>query len=1030
MPMWSLRISATIGFEVSIAVLALTPSPAFPQSLPPEANSEQIVIQQTKGLHLVHRRRPGEFDDAESAFALQRPLRPPHPQESLIASSESLRVLGFSTFNSIAGPAQEQPHAIATDDSGNTYITGMGTLVPNGCSYLTIKIDPAGRTRWVARYNTETPMTSHSATGIVVDNNGNVMVTGTSEGASGTDDIATVTYDQNGMQLWAARYDGISGGDDTAVGIALDSAGFIYVAGSTIGRNESADVIVLKYHPDGAQVWSAHYDGSDHLDDLAQAMATTPSGDIVVIAQSDNARGDSDYLTICFDSTGALRWAARHDRGPGYDEHVSAVAANGRGNVYVTGWGQNKNSGTSSETVTISYSPSGSQRWLARYCAPNNGRMWPYAIAVDSREDVIVTGQHEGSGHPNLGTIAYDSLGNQRWIDLYDGPAMDYDAGRDVTISEDGSVYVAGESRGTGGNWAAQDDFVTIQFTRDGVRQWVRRYNGPAGGYDQGVHCILDRAMNLTVAGRSERATNENDIAVVRYDRLGTEQWVTRYNGDGSSHALPTAVSTDANGNIYLLGLSSRSGSWYDMALCKFDRDGVLHWSKTFELTPGGYDGFSFLAVDHEGSVVVCGECDAPNSLYRDIVTIKFDSTGNQLWVRTYNSPANSWDSPTGMQVDYQGNIIVVGRTASNSIIVIKYDRSGNELWKYGSTISGSPVLGPVVDKIGNTYSLLSQDGSQGGVLLLMHSARGELCWTADWRVPQSSMLPMDIAVDRFGFVFLLSKLSSSGSPDVITVTKFSPLGRLLWTATEEPPTGAQWGFSHRLLVDEAGRCVAAGSSWSYPPATTRLEMLALDDKGQKRWSSSGSIGEGGVFTIQHLRGLSNGGYEVTATIDGRELAVVQYADDGHRLGIHSLPLSVFTPSIQMTAINPFGEMVLAGTRWGPWWSTAVVLRVGGFSVAGEVVPPFMAGTVRLEQNFPNPFNHSTLIHFALSMAARTTVSVHNSLGQTVSRLIDDDLPSGEHNIVWDARGMASGVYVVVVKAGAGQAAKKAMLLR
>ncbi len=204
--------------------------------------------------------------------------------------------------------------------------------------------------------------------------------------------------------------------------------------------------------------------------------------------------------------------------------------------------------------------------------------------------------------------------------------------------------------------------------------------------------------------------------------------------------------------------------------------------------------------------------------------------------------------------------------------------------------------------------------------------------------------------------------------------------------------------------------------------------MVALDDKGQKRWSSSGSTGRNS--TIQHLRGLSNGGYEVAVTIDGRELQVLQYADDGQRLSIHGLPLSVFTGSTQIASINRFGEMVLAGARSGPGWATSVVLRIGGFPAAREVVPPFIAGTVRLEQNFPNPFNNLTVIHFALSMSAHTTVSVYNSLGQTVSQLIDDDLPSGEHNIVWDARGMASGLYLVVVRAGAGQAATKAILLR
>ncbi|MGF1669284.1 MAG: T9SS type A sorting domain-containing protein, partial [Balneolaceae bacterium] len=72
----------------------------------------------------------------------------------------------------------------------------------------------------------------------------------------------------------------------------------------------------------------------------------------------------------------------------------------------------------------------------------------------------------------------------------------------------------------------------------------------------------------------------------------------------------------------------------------------------------------------------------------------------------------------------------------------------------------------------------------------------------------------------------------------------------------------------------------------------------------------------------------------------------------------------------------------------------------------------------RLEQNFPNPFNPSTVINFTLPQASEVKLNVYNVLGQRVATLVNGQLNSGTHSIRFDARSLASGVYFYRLEAG------------
>lgn len=72
-----------------------------------------------------------------------------------------------------------------------------------------------------------------------------------------------------------------------------------------------------------------------------------------------------------------------------------------------------------------------------------------------------------------------------------------------------------------------------------------------------------------------------------------------------------------------------------------------------------------------------------------------------------------------------------------------------------------------------------------------------------------------------------------------------------------------------------------------------------------------------------------------------------------------------------------------------------------------------------LFQNFPNPFNPSTTIHFSLQKSGHISLKIFNIAGQEIATLVDAVRSAGEHHVVWQAEGLSSGIYLARLQVGA-----------
>ncbi len=93
--------------------------------------------------------------------------------------------------------------------------------------------------------------------------------------------------------------------------------------------------------------------------------------------------------------------------------------------------------------------------------------------------------------------------------------------------------------------------------------------------------------------------------------------------------------------------------------------------------------------------------------------------------------------------------------------------------------------------------------------------------------------------------------------------------------------------------------------------------------------------------------------------------------------------------------------------------------------VDAEVALP---GGFELSQNFPNPFNPSTVVRFALPVAGFVNISVYNSAGEKVAELLNGNLETGEHSVKFEAGNLPSGLYFYRLQAGDVSLTKKMIL--
>jgi hypothetical protein len=149
------------------------------------------------------------------------------------------------------------------------------------------------------------------------------------------------------------------------------------------------------------------------------------------------------------------------------------------------------------------------------------------------------------------------------------------------------------------------------------------------------------------------------------------------------------------------------------------------------------------------------------------------------------------------------------------------------------------------------------------------------------------------------------------------------------------------------------------------------------------------------------------------------------------------------SPRVMVTdypSLGPYHSYTYVSNATTPAWyyytsnapgdSVAIYLIRAYVSFGAPQPPDATPQSFALSQNYPNPFNPGTTISFDVPSTGQVSIKVYNILGEEVANMVNGVVEAGKKSIFFDARGLASGVYICRMYAGDFAAVRKMVLIR
>jgi len=307
--------------------------------------------------------------------------------------------------------------------------------------------------------------------------------------------------------------------------------------------------------------------------------------------------------------------------------------------------------------------------------------------------------------------------------------------------------------------------------------------------------------------------------------------------------------------------------------------------------------------------------------------------------------------------------------------------------------------------------------------------------------------------------------LASDRQDNVFAATGSFGTYRFLFTQWElldkGLPAGDE-GAIESLAIDSAGnvyggspaegvyRLAYGGSVWhryNSGLSDSSVNSICIDSSGNLYAATSG----GGVYrnggaplavTLSHFSAAGNGPGSVR--LDWTTLSEINnYGFYVERSANPSSGFSQITSGVipgHGTTVQPhdytFTDSAADGAA--PWYRLRQADLDGTIHYTGAVkAAPVtglstrgLPGTLRLMNNFPNPFNPRTVIRYELPSDGSITMKVYDILGQEVATLVEGRVAAGVHEVTWDAARYPSGSYFSVLRSGGTRIVKRMMLVK
>jgi hypothetical protein len=323
---------------------------------------------------------------------------------------------------------------VVVDSHGNVTLFGStdgsfeGQSNRGGFDLFLARYTAKGKLSWLRQFGSDADDNSASA---AIDGDDNLVATGFTEGdldghgSAGSSDLFVVIYDAEGEQRYLQQLGTTE--TDIGTGVAVDLQGNVLVTGETygdMGSEENAgdvDLFVAKFDSDGEPQWT-HQLGTFGADG-ASAIASVEGGNAYIAGftsgalGSDEAAGQRDGFVLKYDGAGSEHWTRQ--LGTSSADSINAVAVDRWGSAYVTGVAGAGLAGESAShgLFVAKYDSAGLREWVRQVSALDSA----IDIAIDSEDHAYVVGFTGGDldGHESAGgstdafVVKFDDAGNR-----------------------------------------------------------------------------------------------------------------------------------------------------------------------------------------------------------------------------------------------------------------------------------------------------------------------------------------------------------------------------------------------------------------------------------------------------------------------------------------------------------------------------------------------------------------------------------------------------------------------------------------
>ena len=218
------------------------------------------------------------------------------------------------------------------------------------------------------------------------------------------------------------------------------------------------------------------------------------------------------------------------------------------------------------------------------------------------------------------------------------------------------------------------------------------------------------------------------------------------------------SIAEDLSGNFYTTGFEYLS-NYSDLKIIKFNSSGNILWMRSYNGSANLSDGGNSIAIDRANNVYISGYV-TKTPVNTDIVLLKYNPYGDLIWDKEFSGSANVNDFGGSVVADDSGNVFLSGNTShtvsGSDITLIKYDSSGSFKWVkyYNSGLDTNDYdLKMKMDRNGNLCIAGYNNNSTGNntkTLALKFDHDGNLLWNRIYNGPKNGFnTPHDFIVDR-----------------------------------------------------------------------------------------------------------------------------------------------------------------------------------------------------------------------------------------------------------------------------------------